>query len=229
MKIVILTLFPEYFASALNTSILKRAQESDLVEFDIINIRDFAEDKHQVTDDRPYGGGPGMVMKVEPIYKALDTLDLVDKNGLKPENQRQLKTKVILTSAKGELFEQPLAQSWSDLDQLCIICGHYEGVDERVANYLVDQEVRIGDYVLTGGEPAAAVMVDAVSRLVPGVLGNHQSNKNESHSTSGQLGFPQYTRPEDFLGWKVPTVLLEGNHKLIDTWRKDHRAKTEEK
>ncbi len=207
MTINILTLFPEYFDSVLQTSMLKRAQDKGLVSFKVINIRDYAQDKHRVTDDRPFGGGPGMVMKVEPIALALESLSVADKG------------RVLLTSAKGRQFSQPVAQQLATLTSVTIICGHYEGVDERVAENLVDEEVRIGDYVLTGGEPAAAVMVDAITRLLPGVLGNEESNQDESHSSPGKLGHPQYTRPEEFRSWKVPEILLGGHHKLIEEWR----------
>ena len=215
MTIHILTLFPEYFASILETSILKRAQDQDLIHFDLIDIRDFAHDKHQTADDRPYGGGPGMVMKVEPIAKALEQVK---------KNLAGKKTHSLLTSAKGRAFTQQIAREFAVLDNLVIVCGHYEGVDERVAEHLVDEEMRIGDYVLTGGEPAAAVMLDAVARLIPGVLGNETSNIDESHSEPGKLGFPQYSRPEEFNGWKVPEVLLNGNHKDILAWREEQRA-----
>ena len=213
MQIVILTLFPEYFTSVLSESILKRAQAKELVRIKVINIRDFATDKHQVTDDRPFGGGPGMVMKVEPIDLALQSLEPV-------EHQR-----VVLTSAKGALYTQQTATQYAQLDRLVIICGHYEGVDERVVEHLIDEEIRIGDYVLTGGEPAAAVMVDSVARLVPGVLGNEASNQGESHSEPGVLGYPQYTRPEEYRGWKVPEVLLGGDHKKITEWREQQRKR----
>lgn len=217
MKITILTIFPTYFETPLNQSILKRAQESNLVEFSLINIRDFAQDKHKTTDDRPYGGGPGMVMKIEPIYLALKSLGPVGQKG-------QPRSRIILTSAKGDLFTQQISNQVVQLDELVLICGHYEGVDERVAANLVDQEIRIGDYVLTGGEPAALVIADAVSRLIPGALGNEQSNKDESHSQPGKLGFPQYTRPEDFKGWKVPQVLLSGDHQKICEWKEKNRS-----
>lgn len=213
MKITILTLFPSFFESPFGESMLKRAQEQSLVDFEIVQIRDFATDKHQVTDDRPYGGGPGMVMKVEPIASALAA-----------HQPATSKHKTILTSAKGRLFTQQVAQEYAELDSLTIICGHYEGVDERVAEHLIDEEVRIGDYVLTGGEPAAAVIADAVTRLIPGVLGNDLSNQNESHSAPGVFGFPQYTRPEIFNGWQVPEVLLQGNHAEIERWREEQRA-----
>jgi len=215
MKITILTLFPEYFDSVLNTSIIKKAQENNLVEFQLINIRDFAQDKHQTTDDRPFGGGPGMVMKIEPIDLALKSLVL--SKGTKNKQ-------IILTSAKGRKFDQDLAKSYASLDELVLVCGHYEGVDERVAQNLIDEEVRIGDYVLTGGEPAVAVMLDAVSRLIPGVLGNQESNQGESQDTPGQMGFPSYTRPADYLGLSVPEVLLSGDHEKIDQWREEQKS-----
>ncbi len=216
MTIHILTLFPEYFESILATSILKRAQDQGKVLFDVVDIRYFAQDKHQTADDRPYGGGPGMVMKIEPIAKALESTKakLSGKNVL-----------TLLTSAKGKSFTQQTAREYASLDDLIILCGHYEGVDERVAEHLIDEEVRIGDYVLTGGEPAAAVILDAVARLQPGVLGNEFSNVDESHSEPGKMGFPQYTRPEEFNGWKVPEVLLNGNHKDIVAWREEQRKK----
>ncbi len=213
MKITILTLFPDFFTSTLGLSILKRAQDSGLVEFNIINIRDFTTDKHRVTDDRPFGGGPGMVMKVEPIFNALNSL-------VKPQNGKRT---VVLTSAKGKLFTQQKAEEYADQDELVLICGHYEGVDERVAQNLIDEEIRIGEYVLTGGEPAAVVIADAVARLLPGVLGNEASNQEESHSEPGVLGFPQYTRPETFNTWSVPKELLGGNHAKIREWREKNR------
>ncbi len=216
MTIYLLTLFPEYFENILETSILKRAQLKQLVTFKVINIRDFATDKHQTADDRPFGGGAGMVMKIEPIAAALASIEsqLAGKSAHK-----------ILTSAKGNVFTQQVAKEYAQLEDLVIICGHYEGVDERVAEHLIDEEVRIGDYVLTGGEPAAAVILDAVSRLIPGVLGNEESNQDESHSAPGVMGIPQYTRPENFQGWVVPPVLLNGNHKEINKWRNQQRKK----
>jgi tRNA (guanine37-N1)-methyltransferase len=214
MTINFLTIFPDYFASVLSSSILKRAKEKELVNYQVINLRDFAQDKHQTTDDRPFGGGPGMVMKIEPIDLALKHL----KQRRGGDNK-----KIILTSAKGTLFNQQKATSWSELDKLTIICGHYEGVDERVAQYLVDEEVRIGNYVLTGGEPAAAVMSDAVVRLLPGVLGNKESNVDESHATPGLAGQRQYTRPVKYENWEVPEVLLSGDPKKIETYKKQFR------
>lgn len=206
MTFTILTLFPDFFASPLQSSILKRATEQAGVTFEVVDIRDYTTDKHRTTDDRPFGGGPGMVLKVEPIDRALAAL---------PE-----KNHIILTSAKGPLFTQEVAKRLAKLDHITIICGHYEGVDERVAEHFVDEELRIGDYVLTGGEPAALVMVDAVTRLLPDVLGNEDSTVAESHAEPGLLGYPQYTRPEIYKDWPVPKVLLSGDHRAITDWRK---------
>lgn len=214
MQINFLTIFPEYFSNILDSSILKRAQQKQLVKYQVINLRDFAQDKHHTTDDRPFGGGPGMVMMIEPIDLALHSLN--QKKGTKTK-------KIILTSAKGRLFTQASARQWSKLAELTIICGHYEGVDERVAKYLVDAEVRIGDYVLTGGEPAAAVMTDAVVRLLPGVLGNDESGQDESHRTKGLAGPEQYTRPANYRGWSVPEVLLSGDPKKISAYKNQSR------
>ncbi|MGD9129763.1 MAG: tRNA (guanosine(37)-N1)-methyltransferase TrmD [Candidatus Woesebacteria bacterium] len=218
MQINILTLFPNFFKSSLNVSILKRAQEKKLVQFNIVNIRDFATDKHQLTDDRPYGGGPGMVMKIEPIDRALESM-----SGAKALKKSQFN---ILTSAKGKLFTQAKARQYSSFKKLNIVCGHYEGVDERVAEHLIDEEIRIGDYVLTGGESASLVIVDAVTRLIPGVLGNEASIEDESHSEPGFLTYPQYTRPEVYRNWKVPKVLLSGDHEKIAEWRRKQLIKS---
>lgn len=216
MQIILVTLFPNYFSSVFATSMLKRAIEKKILTVDSVNIRDFAHDKHHVTDDRPYGGGPGMVLKVEPIDLALQHCreHLIPK-GVKPY--------VVLTSAKGKPFTQQTATAWSAHHCLIIICGHYEGVDERVAQHLVDAEVSVGPFVLTGGEPAAGVIVDAVARLLPGVLGNEASTQGESHGTEGVLGFPQYTRPQEYRGWQVPESLLTGHHAQISSWREQKR------
>lgn len=214
MQINFLTIFPEYFTNVLNISILKRAREKKLVNYQVINLRDFAQDKHQTTDDRPFGGGPGMVMMIEPIDLALHSLK---------QKKGSLDKKIILTSAKGSLFTQKTALDLTQLQELTIICGHYEGVDERVAKYLVDEEVRIGNYVLSGGEPAAAVMSDAVVRLIPGVLGNQDSNIDESHAKSGLAGPEQYTRPAQYLDWSVPELLLSGDPKKIEVFKNQSR------
>ncbi|MBI5151239.1 MAG: tRNA (guanosine(37)-N1)-methyltransferase TrmD [Candidatus Pacebacteria bacterium] len=213
MQIDILTTLPSMFTGPLTESMMKRAQDKKLAEIRIHDLRQWTQDKHRSTDDHPYGGGPGMVMMIEPIDKALQSFKA--KKGTKQEL-------IILTSAKGNVYTQQTAQTWStSIKRLVIICGHYEGVDERVAQYLVDQEVRIGNYVLTGGELPAMVMIDSIVRLIPGVLGDHESVKNESHTILGYLEYPQYTRPENYNGWEVPQVLLGGNHKAIEDWRKN--------
>lgn len=216
MHLTIFTIFPDFFATPLQSSILKRAQTAGAVNYELVNIRDFAESKHKLTDDRPFGGGPGMVMLVEPIDKALQAWR-------EKFPSSKFKTKVVLTSARGRMFTQDVAREYAAVDALAVICGHYEGVDERVAQYLVDEEVRVGDYVLTGGEPAALIMADAVTRLLPGVLGNAESNLDESHAVPGQLGFPQYTRPAEYKGWRVPEVLLGGHHAEIEKWRGEQK------
>lgn len=217
MKIDILTLFPEMFRSPFDESIIKRAQTKSLVEIKIHNLRDWAEDKRGTVDDKSYGGGVGMVLMVEPIYKALQVL--------KP-NTKNPKSKKILLSAGGKVFDQQKAQEFSKIDHLILICGHYEGVDQRVIDHLIDEEISIGDYVLTGGELPAMVVVDAITRLIPGVLEKPEATQFESFSNypltpnrSPLLEYPQYTKPEDFQGWKVPEILLSGNHKKIEEWR----------
>ncbi|MBU0569644.1 tRNA (guanosine(37)-N1)-methyltransferase TrmD [Patescibacteria group bacterium] len=274
MNIDILTLFPDMFIGPFDTSMLKKAQDNNLVEINIHDLRKWTDDAHKTVDGKPYGGGPGMVMMVEPIDKALKELksearisksgkacafgvETISKSQIpssKPTQKPKTKNSstvhqpargsteltvevqlggfnsstVILTSAKGKIFNQQKAQKLSNKKHLIIIAGHYEGVDERVAKYLVDEEISIGKYVLTGGEIPAMVMVDSVVRLIPGVLGNPNSLKDESFSltTTHHSPFtkehPQYTRPENYKGWKVPEILLSGNHAEIEKWRKDH-------
>lgn len=214
MTIDIITLFPEYFEGPLHTSILGKALAQQKVSVQVHALREFGVGKHHLTDDRPFGGGPGMVLLVEPINAQLTALGY--RKGTAGEQ-------IILTSAKGQSFGQATAQEWSQLDRLCFICGHYEGVDERVAQHLIDAEIRIGEYVLTGGEPAVAVMTDAVVRLLPSVLGNSESLVGESHHAPGVLGYPQYSRPAEYKGWSVPEVLLSGNHTEIAKYREDQR------
>jgi tRNA (guanine37-N1)-methyltransferase len=204
----VLSIFPEMFASPLNCSIVKRAREKGLMEIHVHNIRDYAEDKHKMTDDSPYGGGGGMVMKVEPIDRALASI--------LPEREGVL---TILLTPQGETFSQKMAEEMSLRSRIILICGHYEGVDERVRDHLVDKEVSMGDYILTGGELSAMVMIDAISRLVPGVLGNCESTSSDSFSM-GLLEYPHYTRPSNYRGWPVPEVLLSGNHREILAWRR---------
>ncbi|MBI4226262.1 tRNA (guanine(37)-N(1))-methyltransferase [Candidatus Roizmanbacteria bacterium] len=259
MKITILTLFPKMIKSFFEESIVKRAQERKLVEIKIINIRDYAVDNYGTVDDRPYGGGVGMVMRVDVIYKAIESVILSKAKDLSrmrgtanklrdssvvslPQNDK--KRKVILTSPKGKLFTQQKAQEYSKLDRLIIIAGHYEGVDERVRDF-VDEEISLGDFVMTGGEIAASAIVDSVVRLLSGVLKNKEATQSESFFTVtinqlivtiGEnatlrklkekeakkvklLEYPQYTRPEEFMGKKVPEILLSGDHKKIEKWR----------
>ena len=204
----ILSIFPEMFVSPLQTSLLKKAQEKGLIDVRLWDIRQSAEDKHHVTDDAPYGGGGGMVMKVEPIDRALSDLAAVRGDSL-----------TILLTPQGEVFNQRMAEKLSSYPQLVLVCGHYEGIDERVRAHLVEKEVSIGDYVITGGELSALVLVDAVSRLIPGVLGNSESAAGDSFSM-GMLEYPHYTRPSSYRGWEVPEVLLSGNHAEIMLWRR---------
>jgi len=216
MKIDILTLFPEMFVGPFSESILKKAQEKELIEINIHDIRDWAVDKHKMVDDRPYGGGPGMVLMVEPIDQAIGEIK---------SKYKSKKSRVILLDPAGKTFNQKKAEKLAKYDHLILIAGHYKGIDERVREYLVDEEISIGDYVLTGGEIPAMVVVDSVVRLIPGVIGKKESLKKESFSdfdTPGVprlLGFPQYTRPETYRDWKVPEVLLGGNHAEIEKWR----------
>ena len=203
----VLTLFPEMFASPLAHSILKKAQEKQLIAINLVNIRDFTNDKHRVTDDYPYGGGQGMVMKPEPLVAAIECA----KSGAPV-------TRVILLSPAGARFDQATAARLAQEQNLIFVCGRYEGVDERVKSF-VDEEISLGDYTLSGGEPAATVLIDAITRLIPGVLGNHISPIEESFS-DGLLEYPQYTRPEDFRGLKVPGVLLSGDHERVKKWRR---------
>ena len=221
MHFDILTIFPPMFDSYLGESILKRAREKGLISVAVRNIRDFATDKHRKTDDTPYGGGAGMVMKVEPIWNALEAI-VSENNGAGAEHTsaaRASRSRTILFSAKGKTCTQEDMRRLAEYDRLILICGRYEGVDERVAEHLADEELSIGDYVLTGGELPALVVLDAVSRLIPGVLGNENSAHTESHSETGSLEYPQYTKPEVFREWAVPDILLSGDHAKIATWR----------
>lgn len=203
----ILTLFPELFNAAFDASLLRKAIDKSLIEINLHNIRDYATGRHRVTDDIPFGGGGGMVMKVEPIARALDDV-ISDRDN----------AAVILLSPQGEIFRQEIAEDLSIKKRIVLICGHYEGVDERVKDHLVDRELSIGDYVLTGGEYPAMVIIDAVSRLVPGFVGNSDSVLYDSFTT-GLLEGPHYTRPREYRGWKVPEVLLSGHKKKIEEWR----------
>src|SRR6267143_7173375 len=211
MKIDILTLFPDICRAPLGESIMKRAQENGIVDLRIHNLRDWTTDKHHIVDDAPFGGGQGMVMKPEPIFAAVEELQ---KSAI--SNQR---SKIILMSPGGRRLDQELATELSKESHLIVICGHYEGIDHRVIEHLVDAEISIGDYVLTNGAIAAVVLVDAVARLLPGALGHEQSAADDSFS-AGLLEAPQYTRPAEFRDWQVPDVLVSGNHAEIAAWRK---------
>ncbi|MDR9795406.1 tRNA (guanosine(37)-N1)-methyltransferase TrmD [Aeribacillus pallidus] len=208
MIIDVLTLFPDMFAGVFNQSILKKAQEKDAVSINVINFRDYSTDKHQSVDDYPYGGGAGMVLKPEPIFNSVEAVK---------EKRNAQQSKVILVCPQGERFTQKKAEQLAQADHLIFICGHYEGYDERI-RFLATDEISIGDFVLTGGELAAMVIIDCVVRLLPGVLGNEESHQNDSFST-GLLEHPHYTRPAEFRGMKVPDVLLSGHHEKIAEWR----------
>ncbi|MBU0619515.1 MAG: tRNA (guanosine(37)-N1)-methyltransferase TrmD [Patescibacteria group bacterium] len=236
----IITIFPDIFNSYFSESIIKRAQEKNAIQIKIHNLRHWTNDKHKTVDDTPYGGGAGMIMKIGPIYKAIQSIinyQLSIINANKKNKTKQVKlstnfltrkllpkksTKIILLSAKGKVWDQQMAQKYSKFDQIILICGRYEGVDERV-NKFVDEKISIGNYVLTGGEIPAMAIIDSITRLLPNVLGNSLSIKNESHNTPGFLEYPQYTRPEIFIANKkkyiTPKILLSGNHQKIKEWK----------
>ncbi len=228
MRIDILTLFPEVCRAPLNESMMKRAQASGALDLRIHNLREWTTDKHRTADGAPFGGGQGMVMRPEPIFAAVEELLLEEgktSNVERPtSNVESLKPQVVLMSPAGRRFDQQMAREFSRQPHLIIVCGHYEGVDYRVTEHLTDMEISIGDYVLTNGAIAAVIVVDAVVRLLPGVLGDEQSAADDSFST-GVLEGPQYTRPAEFRGWKVPDVLLSGNHAEIAAWRHEQALK----
>ncbi|MBV9073331.1 MAG: tRNA (guanosine(37)-N1)-methyltransferase TrmD [Acidobacteria bacterium] len=231
MRFDLITIFPDFFRGPLDYGVLRRAREQKLVDVQIHDLRAFTHDRHQTVDDRPFGGGEGMVLKPQPIFECVESL------GLQSREQRLsgARESVILLSAQGRSFHQREAERLSQLERVVLICGRYEGVDERVAQHLADSELSIGDFVLSGGELGAAVIVDAVTRLIPGALGNEASSRQESFSSSvmnpppgpdstchsgGLLDYPHYTRPADFRGWMVPEVLSSGNHEQIRRWRR---------
>jgi len=249
MRIDIITVFPEMVTAALDHSIVKRAMARGLVTIHVINLRDFTTDRHKTTDDIPYGGGGGMVMKVEPIARALQALtgaetppppaDVeeigataahgVPSNGLDAASvsiapQAAKKPRIVLTDPRGRLFTQEIAREWAQEPRLILLCGHYEGVDERVRQHLVTDEISIGDYILTGGELPALVIVDALTRLQPGALGDAQATDKDTF-TESLLEYPHYTRPADFNGWAVPDILLSGHHAQIERWRRWHQLR----
>jgi tRNA (guanine37-N1)-methyltransferase len=237
MKADIVTIFPDFFRGPLQYGITRRAQELGLAEIKVHDLREFTHDRHRTVDDRPFGGGEGMVLKPEPLFECLESLQLAPRD---ERVSRQLKQSVILLSAQGQRFTQQVASELAALDRMVLICGRYEGVDERVADFLADQEISIGDYVLSGGEIAAAVIVEAVMRLLPGAVGNEASTRQESFTmgtnpksetlpgngvdstcgSNGLLDYPHYTRPAEFRGIPVPEALMSGNHEEIRRWRR---------
>jgi tRNA (guanine37-N1)-methyltransferase len=238
MKYNVLTIFPEMIDSYANASILGRAQEKQLINVQAVNMREFSIDKRGTIDDTPYGGGAGMVMKPEPIYKALKSIDAIPfakVDGLTKvkkvfNGSLKQKKRTVVLSPRGRQFDQRIAEEWAKLDELTLICGRYEGIDQRVVDNMIDEEISVGPYVLAGGELGALIIIEAVARNIPGVLGNPNSLLEESHNTKLETGnlkseiskeYPQYTKPADFKGWKVPEILLSGDHKKIDQWRKE--------
>lgn len=230
MKFEIITIFPDFFRGPLDYGIVRRAREAGLIEVNVRDLREFTHDRHKTVDDRPFGGGEGMVLKVEPIFECAESL------GVTPKDKRGAKETVVLLSPQGKMFDQGVAEELSRCERVVMICGRYEGVDERVAEELADREISVGNFVLSGGELGAAIIVDAVTRLLPGALGNDASNKQESFSntaaavngsvpsstcsSNGLLDYPHYTRPVEFRGMAVPEVLSSGNHDQIRKWRR---------
>lgn len=233
MKFNVLTIFPEMITDYISKSVLKRGQDAGAIDICAVNIRDFATDKHKTVDDTPYGGGAGMVMKPEPIYAALKSIDAIPfakDTGLQKvkkifTGKLSTKKRTVVLSPRGRQFDQRIAEEWSQLDELTLICGRYEGIDQRVVDHMIDEEISVGPYVLAGGELGALAIVEAVSRLVPGVLGNADSLKDETNNVGVDSEYDQYTKPSDFKGWKVPSVLLSGDHKRIAEWRKPQSQK----
>ncbi len=216
IRVDVMTLFPELIENVLGESIIGRAQKAEILEIHAHNIRDFSEDKHRKTDDTPFGGGVGMIMSCQPIYDCFKNVQSVIGEGKK--------TKVIYMSPRGRMFTHSVAKELSEYDELIFLCGHYEGVDQRIIDEIVDDEISIGDYVLTGGELPACIVIDAVARLIPGVLSSSECYEGESVA-SGILEYPQYTKPRTFLGRDVPEVLLSGDHKKIERWRLEEAVK----
>jgi tRNA (guanine37-N1)-methyltransferase len=244
MRFEIITVFPGLFAGIFEHGIICRAQAEDKVSVELHDLRTFTQDRHRTVDDRPFGGGEGMVLKPEPLAKALESIGILPKPNREPTNAPLPETRVLLLSAQGRPFSQPLAREFASLERLVLVCGRYEGVDERINELYCDMELSIGDYVLSGGELAAAVVVDAIMRLLPGVLGNQASSEFESfgaedaeitagaegvprsqHGSGGLLDYPHYTRPAEFAGLAVPPVLLNGDHQQIRRWRREQQLR----
>jgi len=242
MRFDLITIFPEFFAGPLDHGIVRRAKEAGIAEIHVQDLREFAIDRHRTVDDRPFGGGEGMVLKPEPLFEAVEKLLGHGVGDAEKRVPPEAGTAVVLMSAAGRLFTQETARRYAKLERLILICGRYEGVDERVAEFLATEEISVGDYVLTGGELPAAIVVDAVTRLLPGALGNEASTENESfseletsevaqsatipesHQAKLLLDFPHYTRPAEYRGWKVPEVLIGGNHGEVAKWRRQQAA-----
>ena len=224
MQFEVFTLLPEVFPSYLETSILKRARERGLIDVRVHNIRDYTHDKHNTTDDVPYGGGGGMVMKPEPVFEAIETVlgrtDFAQHESTQTPLDSGSSVPVILLTPQGRVFNQEIARELSTYPRVALLCGRYEGIDERIREHLVTDEISIGDYVLTGGELPALILIDAISRHLPDVLGDPTGAQDDSHAM-GLLEYPHYTRPPEFRGWKVPEVLLSGAHLKIDVWRRE--------
>jgi tRNA (guanine37-N1)-methyltransferase len=218
MQFEVFTLLPEVFPSYLETSIIKRARERELIHVRVHNIRDYTHDKHHMTDDTPYGGGGGMVMKPEPVFEAVETVLGLNNGSTSPNADSNIP--IILLTPQGRVFNQSIAQELSQHEHIVLICGRYEGIDERIREHLVTDEISIGDYVLTGGELPALILIDAISRFLPDVLGDPTGAQDDSHAM-GLLEYPHYTRPPEFRGWKIPEVLLSGAHAKIDKWRRE--------
>jgi tRNA (guanine37-N1)-methyltransferase len=216
MQFEVFTLLPEVFPSYLESSILLRARQRGLVSVNVHNIRDYTHDKHHMTDDTPYGGGGGMVMKPEPVFEAVETILGFDAHQTPPAPAPP----VIMLTPQGRVFSQSIAEELSRHERIALLCGRYEGMDERIREHLVTDEISIGDYVLTGGELPALILIDSVSRLIPGVLGDPDGAMDDSHAT-GLLEYPHYTRPPEFRGWEVPEILLSGDHGKIEKWRRE--------
>jgi tRNA (guanine37-N1)-methyltransferase len=217
MQFEVFTLLPEVFPSYLETSILKRARERGLIDVRVHNIRDYTHDKHHMTDDTPYGGGGGMVMKPDPVFEAIETVLGLNSPPSSPVPESNIP--IILLTPQGRVFNQAIAKELSAYPHIALLCGRYEGIDERIREHLVTDEISIGDYVLTGGEIPALILIDAISRLLPNVLGDPTGAEDDSHAM-GLLEYPHYTRPPEFRGWKAPEVLLSGDHAKIDKWRR---------
>lgn len=231
MQIDIVTIFPDFFRGPLDYGIVRRAREAGLVKIRVHDLRAFTSDRHRTVDDRPFGGGAGMILKPEPIFECVESLNVAPR-----EDRARSKQSVVLLSAQGKRFDQRMASELAELERIVLICGRYEGVDERVGRFLADREISIGDYVLSGGELGAAVIVDTVTRLIPGAVGNEASTRQESFvagaevgandgpsstcGSGGLLDYPHYTRPADFRGMKVPEILVNGNHEEIKRWRR---------